>query len=105
MYAVVETGGKQYRVEVGQTVDVEHLPAEVGATIELGRVLMVSSDTDGLKFGNPIVTGAKVMADVVHHGRGKKLIVFHYKAKTRHRKKNGHRQDYTRVAVKDIALG
>ncbi len=104
MYAVVETGGKQYRVEVGQTVDVEHIPAEVGDTVELGRVLMVSTD-DGLKFGTPIVAGAKVMADVVHHGRGKKLIVFRYKAKTRYRKKTGHRQDYTRVAVKDIALG
>ena len=104
MYAVVETGGKQYGVEVGQTVDVELLPVEVGATVELGRVLMVSGD-DGPKFGNPIVTGAKVMADVVQHGRGKKLIVFHYKSKTRHRKKNGHRQGFTRVAVKDIALG
>ena len=104
MYAVVETGGKQYRVEVGQTVDVEHIPAEVGSTVELGRVLMVSTD-DGLKLGNPTVAGAKVTADVVHHGRGKKLIVFRYKAKTRYRKKTGHRQDYTRVAVKDIALG
>ncbi len=104
MYAVVETGGKQYRVEIGQTVDIEHIPAEVGDTVELGRVLMVSTD-DGLKLGNPVVSGAKVMADVVHHGRGKKLIVFKYKAKTRYRKKTGHRQDYTRVAVKDIALG
>lgn len=104
MYAVVETGGKQYRVEVGQTVDVELLPAEVGSTVELGRVLMVSGD-DGPKFGSPVVDGAKVTADVVAHGRGKKLIVFHYKAKTRHRKKTGHRQGYTRVSVTDIALG
>lgn len=104
MYAVVETGGKQYKVEVGQTVDVEVLPAEVGATVELGRVLMVSTD-DGLQVGNPIVEGAKVTADVVHHGRGKKIIVFRYKSKTRYRKKTGHRQNYTRVAVKDIALG
>ncbi len=104
MYAVVETGGKQYRVEVGQTVDVERISAEVGDTVELGRVLMVSTD-DGLKLGNPVVEGAKVVADVVGQGRGKKIIVFRYKAKTRYRKKTGHRQNYTRVAVKDIALG
>ena len=104
MYAVVETGGKQYKVEVGQTVDVEHIPAEVGDTVELGRVLMVAGD-DGVQIGNPVVAGAKVVANVVHHGRGKKIIVFHYKAKTRHRKKNGHRQAFTRVAVQDIALG
>jgi large subunit ribosomal protein L21 len=103
MYAVVETGGKQYKLEVGQTLDVEHIPAEVGDTVELGRVLMVSTD-DGVRFGNPVVTGAKVVANVVHHGLGKKLIVFHYKSKTRHRKKNGHRQSFTRVAVQDIAL-
>jgi large subunit ribosomal protein L21 len=103
MYAVVETGGKQYKLEVGQTLDVEHITAEVGDTVELGRVLMVSTD-DGVRFGNPVVTGAKVVANVVHHGLGKKLIVFHYKSKTRHRKKNGHRQSFTRVAVQDIAL-
>jgi len=103
MYAVVETGGKQYRVEVGQTVDVEHIPAEVGDTVELGRVLAVSTD-DGLRLGNPVVPGAKVMASVVSHGRGKKIIVFRYKPKTRYRKKTGHRQLYTRVAVQSIAL-
>lgn len=103
MYAVVETGGKQYKVEVGQTVDVELIAAEVGDSVELGRVLMVSTD-DGVRIGNPIVAGAKVMANVVHHGRGEKIIVFHYKSKTRHRKKNGHRQSFTRVAVQDIAL-
>lgn len=103
MYAVVETGGKQYKVEVGQTVDVERLPAEVGASVELGRVLMVAAD-DGIKFGNPVVSGARVMGDVVAHGRGQKIIVFRYKSKTRYRKKTGHRQGYTRVAIKDIAL-
>ncbi|HZK67258.1 MAG TPA: 50S ribosomal protein L21 [Chloroflexota bacterium] len=103
MYAVVETGGKQYRVEVGQTVDVERLPAEVGESVELGRVLMVSAD-DGVKIGSPVVSGARVVGDIVAHGRGKKIIVFRYKAKTRYRKKTGHRQSYTRVAIKDIAL-
>jgi large subunit ribosomal protein L21 len=103
MYAVVETGGKQYRVEVGQTVDVERLPAEVGESVELGRVLMVSAD-DGVKIGSPVVSGARVVGDIVAHVRGKKIIVFRYKAKTRYRKKTGHRQSYTRVAIKDIAL-
>lgn len=103
MYAIVETGGKQYKVEVGRTFDVERLPAEVGATVELDRVLMVSAD-DGVQVGNPVLAGAKVTANVVHHGRGKKLIVFRYKAKTRQRTKTGHRQDFTRLSVENIAL-
>ncbi len=103
MYAVVEAGGKQYKVEVGQTVDVEHIPAEIGDSVELGRVLMVSTD-EGLRVGNPVVEGAKVTGDVVLQGRGKKLIVFRYKPKTRYRKKTGHRQAFTRVAVQSIAL-
>ncbi|MCL4531600.1 MAG: 50S ribosomal protein L21, partial [Actinobacteria bacterium] len=85
MYAVVETGGKQYRVEVGKTVDVEHIPAEVGDTVELGRVLMVS-DEGGPRFGEPVVEGAKVTGSVVLQGRGKKIIVFRYKKKTRQRR-------------------
>ncbi len=103
MYAVVETGGKQYKVEVGQTVDVEHIQAEIGDTVELGRVLAVSTD-EGLRLGNPVVAGAKVTGSVVDQGRGKKIIVFRYKPKTRYRKKTGHRQSYTRVAVESIAL-
>ncbi|MHB1158771.1 MAG: 50S ribosomal protein L21 [Chloroflexota bacterium] len=103
MYAVVEAGGKQYKVEVGQTVDVEHIAAEIGDTVELGRVLMVSTD-EGLRLGNPVLAGAKVTGSVVQHGRGKKIIVFRYKPKTRYRKKTGHRQSFTRVAVQNIAL-
>ncbi|MHB0868305.1 MAG: 50S ribosomal protein L21 [Chloroflexota bacterium] len=103
MYAVVEAGGKQYKVEVGQTVDVEHIVAEIGDTVELGRVLMVSTD-EGLRLGNPVLAGAKVTGSVVQHGRGKKIIVFRYKPKTRYRKKTGHRQSFTRVAVQNIAL-
>lgn len=104
MYAVVETGGKQYKVEVGQTVDVERIPAEIGDTVELGRVLMVSTDEE-LRLGNPVVAGAKVTGSVVQQGRGKKIVVFRYKPKTRYRKKTGHRQSYTRVVVENIALG
>ncbi len=103
MYAVIETGGKQYRVEVGQTVDVERIAAEIGDKVELGRVLMVSTE-EGIRVGDPVVTGARVMGNVVHQGRGKKLIVFRYKPKTRYRKKTGHRQSFTRVAVDSIAL-
>ncbi len=103
MYAVVETGGKQYKVEVGQTVEVEHIPAEIGETVELGRVLMLSTD-EGVRIGNPVVAGAKVTASVVDQGRGKKIIVFRYKPKTRYRRKTGHRQSFTRVAVESIAL-
>jgi large subunit ribosomal protein L21 len=103
MYAVVQSGGKQYKVEVGRTIDVESIVAEVGDTVELGPVLMVSAD-DGFHLGNPVVSGATVKADVVQHGRGKKLIVFHYKSKTRHRKKTGHRQNFTRLAIKSITV-
>src|SRR5690349_13688829 len=103
MYAVVETGGKQYKVEVGQTLDVERISAEIGSIVELGRVLLVSGD-DGVRVGDPVVAGAKVVANVVHHGRGKKIIVFRYKRKTRYRKLTGHRQGFTRVAIESIGL-
>ncbi len=103
MYAVIETGGKQYKVEVGQTVDVEHIPAEVGEKVDLGRVLMISSE-DGVRVGSPVVPGARVVANVVYQGRGKKIIVFRYKPKTRYRRKSGHRQAFTRVAIDSIAL-
>ena len=103
MYAVVETGGKQYRVEVGQTIDVERIRAEVGETVDLGRVLMVSTD-EGIRLGDPVVPGARVTASVLHHGRGDKIIVFRYRPKTRYRRKTGHRQPFTRVAVQSISL-
>ena len=103
MFAIIETGGKQYKVEVGQTVDVERIPAEIGDKVELGRVLMVSTD-QGVQVGNPVVPGARVMANVVHQGKGKKIIVFRYKPKTRYRRKTGHRQSFTRVAIDSIAL-
>ncbi len=103
MYAVVETGGKQYRVEVGQTLDVERIPGEVGESVELGKVLLVSTE-DGVRVGDPVVAGARVTASVVEHGRGKKVIVFRYRPKTRYRRKTGHRQPFTRVAIEEIAL-
>ncbi len=101
MYAVIETGGKQYRVSPGQTVEVELLPAEPGATVTLERVLLVSNEGD-TKVGAPVVSGAAVVATVIGEGRGKKIIVFRYKSKKRYRKTTGHRQDYTYLTVTDI---
>ncbi|HEX8727564.1 MAG TPA: 50S ribosomal protein L21, partial [Ktedonobacterales bacterium] len=101
MYAVIETGGKQYRVSPGQTVEVELLPAEPGATVTLDRVLLVSADS-GTTVGQPVVPGGAVVATVIGEGRGKKVIVFKYKSKKRYRRTTGHRQDYTYLTVTDI---
>jgi len=101
-YAVVETGGKQYRVAPGDTIDVESLPSEKGAAVTLDRVLLVGSE-DGVIVGNPTVAGASVLAEVVTHDRGKKIIVFKYKNKTRYRRKTGHRQAYTRLHIQEIS--
>ena len=100
-YAIVQTGGKQYQVRSGDTIHVESLPQEPGETVELGDVLMVSKDGE-VKVGNPTVSGARVTAEITEHGRGKKIVVFKYKAKTRYRRKQGHRQSYTALTVKDI---
>ena len=102
MYAVVVTGGKQYKVEPGRTVQVELLPAEVGATVELDRVLLVG-DGDSVQLGQPTVAGARVLAEVVAQEKGDKIIVFRYKRKVRYRRKTGHRQRLTRLLIKDIA--
>lgn len=101
MYAVVETGGKQYKVAPGQTIDVEKLPVEAGQTVELDRVLLISED-EKVAVGSPTVPGAKVVATVVEQVKGEKIIVFKYKPKTRYRRKTGHRQEYTRLAIKEI---
>ena len=101
MFAVVETGGKQYKVSPGQTVEVEKLPAEPGDTVELGRVLLISTD-DETFIGAPLVEDAKVVARVAQLKRGPKLIIFRYKSKSRYRRKTGHRQDYTELTIQDI---
>ena len=101
MYAVIETGGKQYRVTPGQTLEVELLPAEPGATVTLDRVLMVSADGRTL-VGQPTVAGAHVVGTVAREGRGPKVIIFRYKSKKRYRRKTGHRQDYTYLTITDI---
>jgi len=101
LYAIIETGGKQYRVQEGDTLYIEKLPAEVGETVELDRVLTVVKDGD-LKVGTPLVEGARVVLKVIRHGRGKKIIVFKYKPKKNYRRKQGHRQPFTQVTVKKI---
>ncbi len=102
MFAVVETGGKQYKVAPGDQLDIEYLGVEAGQQFDLGRVLMVGSDGGEVLVGSPLVDGARVVATVVAEHRGDKLIVFKYKAKKRYRRKNGHRQMLTRVSIDDI---
>lgn len=105
IYAIIETGGKQYKVTPGETVDVERLGVAEGETVELDRVLLIS-DGDKVIFGTPTVAGAKVVATVKGEGKGKKVIVFKYKPKVRYRRKQGHRQFYTRLAIdKIVGLG
>jgi large subunit ribosomal protein L21 len=103
VYAIVQTGGHQYKVAPGDTIEVEKLDAEPGADLELGEVLMVSNG-DGVQIGAPFVSGAKVLARVVSQGKGEKLIVFKYKPKKRYRRKTGHRQSLTRLSITDISL-
>ena len=103
MYALVETGGKQYKVSVGQVLDVERLAVQEGDKIELDRVLMVSQD-DQVHVGTPVVEGAKVLAQVMDNHLGRKVIIFRYMAKERFRHKRGHRQQYTRIKIEEIVL-
>jgi large subunit ribosomal protein L21 len=103
IYAIVEAGGKQYKVTPGQVIDVDGMGVE-GDTVELERVYLVS-DGDNVSVGRPTVEGAKVIADVLDEGRAKKVLVFKYKPKIRYRRKKGHRQPYTRLAIKEIVAG
>ncbi|MGE0492827.1 MAG: 50S ribosomal protein L21 [Vulcanimicrobiota bacterium] len=101
MYAVIETGGKQYRVNPGQTVRVDRLEGQIGSTVTLGKVLMVSGDA--IKVGTPYVEGASVEAEIVEQHRTRKVIVFKYKKRKGYRVKKGHRQHYTALRIKDIS--
>jgi large subunit ribosomal protein L21 len=100
MYAVIETGGKQYRVAPGETIEVETLAGEAGAEIELGRVLAVV-DGESVKAG-PAAEGARVTGTILSHGRGPKTIVFKFKRKKQYKRTIGHRQNLTRVQIKEI---
>lgn len=99
--AIIETGGKQYSVTPGQTIDVEKLPAAVGETVELNRVLMVNKGYE-VVLGTPTVEGARVFATVAAEGKGDKVTAFKYKNKVRYRRKKGHRQLYTRLTIGNI---
>ena len=98
MYAIVETGGKQYKVERGDQLVVEKLDAEPGAAVELDVLLV--SDGKAVQVGRPVVAGVK--AKVVEHGKGDKVVVLHYKPKKNYRKKQGHRQPYTKIEIVSI---
>lgn len=102
MYAVVKTGGKQYRVAAGEKIKVEQLPADVGAEIALDQVLLVADGAD-VKLGNPLVSGAMVKAKVVSHGRGEKVHIFKMRRRKHYRKSQGHRQNYTEIEILGIS--
>lgn len=100
MYAIIETGGKQIKVEEGQEVFVELLDAEVGDTVTFDKVLLVGGED--VKVGAPLVEGATVTGKVEKHGRSKKIVVYKFKAKKNYRRKQGHRQPYTKVTIEKI---
>ena len=100
MYAIIETGGKQESVSVNQEIYVEKLDVEEGATYEFDKVLMIGGEET--KVGAPYVSGAKVVAKVIKHGRGKKIIVYHFRRKKNEHKKQGHRQSYTKLVIEKI---
>jgi large subunit ribosomal protein L21 len=101
MYAIIETGGKQYKVEQGTELFIEKLEAAEGETVQFDNVVLVNKDGN-LAVGTPTVAGATVSAKVASHGRGKKIIVYKYKAKKNYRRKQGHRQPFTKVVIEAI---
>ena len=101
MYAVVKTGGKQYRVSPGDSIEVEKLPYEVGEQVELDEVLLVANGS-GTQIGRPLVEGAKVKATVTRQAKGRKVIIFKYSPSKRYRRRRGHRQHFTRLRIDEI---
>ncbi len=104
MYAVIQTGGKQYRVAQGSTLRIEKIAADEGASVELDKVLMVA-DGDDVKVGTPYLDGGKVTATIKSHGRGKKVKIIKFKRRKHHLKRQGHRQDFTEIEVTGISAG
>ena len=101
MFAVVKTGGKQYRVEEGRTLTIDRIAGEPGDSVELGEILMIGEGSD-VTVGVPTVAGARVIGRISEQGRAPKVVVFRYKNKTRSRKKTGHRQPFTRLVISDV---
>ncbi|MDJ0738214.1 MAG: 50S ribosomal protein L21 [Gammaproteobacteria bacterium] len=104
MYAVIQTGGKQYRVAQGSTLKIEKIEADEGASVELDKVLMVA-DGDDIKVGSPYVDGGRVTATVKAHGRGKKVRIIKFRRRKHHLKRQGHRQAFTEIEVTGISAG
>lgn len=102
MYAVIRTGGRQYRAEVGKNLDIDRLPNEVNESFDITDVLLIG-DGDNTIVGQPLVEGASVKVTVIDQFRGKKIIVFKYRQRTNYRRKRGHRQYYTRVRIDSIS--
>ncbi|HXL05009.1 MAG: 50S ribosomal protein L21 [Firmicutes bacterium] len=103
MYAIIETGGKQYRVKEGDVLRVEKLPSEPGETVEFEKVLLVH-DGDAVKVGNPMLSDVRVSAKVLAQGKSRKILVFKYKPKKNYRKRYGHRQPYTEIQIERIEV-
>jgi len=103
MYAVIETGGKQYKVKEGDIIKIEKLNADQGEVVEVEKVLAVVKDCETV-FGKPVIEGAKAVLKVLEHGKGDKILVFKYKPKKKYRKTQGHRQPYTQVVVEKIEV-
>jgi len=101
MYAIVETGGKQYRVQPGDVIRVERLPGEIGQEVFFDKVLLIV-DSQNVKIGQPVVEGAKVKGVIVKQDRGRKIIVFKFKRRKRYRRKRGHRQYFTAIKIEEI---
>jgi len=103
MYAIIGTGGKQYTVREGEVVFIEKIEAEESATYDFDKVFAISNEGE-MTFGEPLIEGAKVSAKILSHGKDKKIIVYKYKAKKNYRRKQGHRQPYTKVQIEKISL-
>ncbi len=103
MFAVIQTGGKQYTVHPGDTLEVELLPFVPGTAVDLDQVLLIATDSETL-VGAPLVAGAVVKTTVARQGRGKKIIVFKYRSKKRYRRKTGHRQNYTYLTIDEVVV-
>jgi large subunit ribosomal protein L21 len=101
MYAVIETGGKQYRVTPGQTIEVDTITGDIGAAVEFDRILAISNEANEMVLGDVLKT-ARVRAKIAAHGRGDKILVFKFKRKKQYKRTIGHRQNYTRVEVQEI---
>ena len=104
MYAIIRTGGKQFRAEPGKTLRIPSMETEPGETVKFDDVLL-GADGDSIKIGTPGVSGASVTAEVVRHGKGEKIVIFKHKRRKNYRRKQGHRQKFTEVRVSEINLG